>query len=141
MNWRWTLVAFVGLFLIVAFRYLLKRPKPQPLAGAILVNSLRVAGQELLAVTPCPHSLFDPHALQPQLAFPANAGDPIMVGFTNPNWVDVEFVTSWMFEYSDGMREMVTMRGDIAAGKSGAFSRFLPRGGLLLRVIMTAEAR
>ncbi len=116
----------------------------QALALPINVYALRVAGRDLLAVPPIPvpHVYFDvaSHAC-PRLDAVANAGDLINVTFSNPNSVDVHFVTGWLFEYGDGLRDMVTMRGTVAAGKFGAFARPLPRGGALVRIIMSAVAQ
>lgn len=116
----------------------------QALALPINVYALRVAGRDLLAVPPIPvpHVVFDAasHA-SPRLGAVANAGDLINVTFSNPNSVDVHFVTGWLFEYGDGLHDMVTMRGTVAAGKFGAFARPLPRGGALVRIIMSAVAQ
>lgn len=108
----------------------------------INVHALRVAGRDLLAVPSVPHVLFDGVSQScPRFGAVANAGDLITVTFSNPNSVKVHFVTGWLFEYGDGSREMVTMRGTVAADKFGAFVRPLPRGGELVRIIMSAVAQ
>ncbi len=139
MNWRWTLVALVGLFLIVAFRYLLKGPKPQ-LASPVVINTLRVAGVELLGVnTGVPHFVLSPtFAGYAPFNRPCNAGDTIMVGYTNTNSVPVKFSTAWIIENSDGSRDCHALSGTCRARCSGAFSRCLQRGGVLLYVYAAA---
>lgn len=111
-----------------------KGPPPCP----IIIHNLSITGRSLLTIQ-VPHFAFAPDQLQPRISAPVNAGDNLACTWANPNTMTVMFTVCWELEQAEGQRTMLTSSGNVAPQSAGSFILPVARGGLLLRVYMSAE--
>lgn len=116
-----------------------KGPPPRP----IIIHNLRIGSRQILSeafsLTQIPHFWFDPSNLTARINEAVQSGETLGCTWVNPNAMTVMFVVCWQLEWADGYRTILTSSGKLAPQSAGSFVLPVARGGLLLRVYMSAE--